>query len=67
MNNSQNNNAGAVADISEAADSKPHNYSSGVDIDERDRDLLQRQNELEELDSDTKTNWEMIKKLTVCG
>ncbi|KAJ2342321.1 hypothetical protein GGF43_005962 [Coemansia sp. RSA 2618] len=39
----------------------------GLEIDERDRDLLQRQRELEELDGNTKVNWEMIKKLTVCG
>ncbi|ORX71880.1 MFS general substrate transporter [Linderina pennispora] len=36
-------------------------------IDPRDQDLLDRQRELEELDSTSKVNWEMIKKLTVCG
>ncbi|KAJ2771082.1 hypothetical protein IWQ57_002371, partial [Coemansia nantahalensis] len=36
-------------------------------MDERDRDLLQRQRELENLDADSKVHWEMIKKLTVCG
>ncbi|KAJ1992334.1 hypothetical protein GGI25_002860 [Coemansia spiralis] len=57
----------SAADIVEA---KPHinNYGEdGIELDERDRDLLQRQRELEELDSNTKVNWEMIKKLTVCG
>ncbi|KAJ1724597.1 hypothetical protein LPJ61_005721 [Coemansia biformis] len=39
----------------------------GLEMDERDRDLLQRQRELEDLDADAKINWEMIKKLTVCG
>ncbi|KAJ1946910.1 hypothetical protein FBU59_001938 [Linderina macrospora] len=39
----------------------------GGGIDPRDQDLLDRQRELEELDSTTKVNWEMIKKLTVCG
>ncbi|KAJ2156454.1 hypothetical protein GGF46_005175 [Coemansia sp. RSA 552] len=39
----------------------------GLDMDERDRDLLARQRELEDLDDNTKVNWEMIKKLTVCG
>ncbi|KAJ2771797.1 hypothetical protein IWQ56_001644 [Coemansia nantahalensis] len=39
----------------------------GLPMDERDRDLLQRQRELENLDADSKMHWEMIKKLTVCG
>ncbi|KAJ1955831.1 hypothetical protein EC988_001669 [Linderina pennispora] len=39
----------------------------GGAIDPRDQDLLDRQRELEELDSTSKVNWEMIKKLTVCG
>ncbi|KAJ2744837.1 hypothetical protein GGI20_002646 [Coemansia sp. BCRC 34301] len=32
-----------------------------------DHELLQRQYELAQLDRSSKTNWEMIKKLTVCG
>ncbi|KAJ2454326.1 hypothetical protein EV183_001572 [Coemansia sp. RSA 2336] len=34
---------------------------------EPDQDFLQRQYELARLDQTTKVNWEMIKKLTVCG
>ncbi|KAJ2559959.1 hypothetical protein EV175_000072 [Coemansia sp. RSA 1933] len=69
MSNYQSN---GISDISEAE--KPHYAESpatavvvGAEIDERDRDLLRRQNELEELDNNSKVNWEMIKKLTVCG
>ncbi|KAJ1889183.1 hypothetical protein LPJ66_008174, partial [Kickxella alabastrina] len=57
-------NANSGSDIVEIE--KPQ-YQPNVDIDERDRDLLRRQQELEELDGETKLNWEMIKKLTVCG
>ncbi|KAJ2849383.1 hypothetical protein IWW36_002674 [Coemansia brasiliensis] len=57
----------SVADISEVQKQRINDMPEGLDIDERDRDLLNRQRELEELDSNTKVNWEMIKKLTVCG
>ncbi|KAI8325148.1 MFS general substrate transporter [Martensiomyces pterosporus] len=36
-------------------------------LNETDHKLLERQIALAELDHNTKTNWEMIKKLTVCG
>ncbi|KAJ1739250.1 hypothetical protein LPJ79_005095, partial [Coemansia sp. RSA 1821] len=57
----------SVADISEEQKQQISDLPEGLDMDERDRDLLNRQRELEELDSNTKVNWEMIKKLTVCG
>ncbi|KAJ2004785.1 hypothetical protein GGI04_001641 [Coemansia thaxteri] len=56
----------SAADIAEIEKSRFVD-AAGLDIDARDRDLLQRQRELEELDGTTKANWEMIKKLTVCG
>ncbi|KAJ2851595.1 hypothetical protein GGI22_005250, partial [Coemansia erecta] len=73
MSNYQSN---GIPDISEAekpryVDDAAKYYAGapagGVEIDERDRDLLRRQQELEELDNTSKVNWEMIKKLTVCG
>ncbi|KAJ1666743.1 hypothetical protein IW140_002334 [Coemansia sp. RSA 1813] len=79
MSNHQfNSNNNGIADISEAEkpryadDAAARHYAAttsagGVEMDERDRDLLRRQQELEELDSTSKPNWEMIKKLTVCG
>ncbi|KAJ2820882.1 hypothetical protein FBU31_005081, partial [Coemansia sp. 'formosensis'] len=63
-------NSSSAADISEIEKSRfvgDAGAISGLDMDMRDRELLQRQRELEDLDSSTKTNWEMIKKLTVCG
>ncbi|KAJ2366229.1 hypothetical protein H4S02_003643 [Coemansia sp. RSA 2611] len=59
-------NSSSAADITEV-EKRRMNDIPGLDIDERDRDLLQRQRELEDLDGNTKVNWEMIKKLTVCG
>ncbi|KAJ2310318.1 hypothetical protein IWW51_004034 [Coemansia sp. RSA 2702] len=59
-------NSSSAADITEV-EKRRMNDMPGLDIDERDRDLLQRQRELEDLDGNTKVNWEMIKKLTVCG
>ncbi|KAJ1924873.1 hypothetical protein LPJ71_000364 [Coemansia sp. S17] len=38
----------------------------GVQVD-ADQELLQRQYELAQLDRSSRANWEMIKKLTVCG
>ncbi|KAJ2080823.1 hypothetical protein H4R24_002786 [Coemansia sp. RSA 988] len=55
------------ADIAEIGKGRVSESPMGLDMDERDRDLLQRQRELEDLDDNTKVNWEMIKKLTVCG
>ncbi|KAJ2613048.1 hypothetical protein H4S08_002414 [Coemansia sp. RSA 1365] len=55
------------ADIAEISKDHVSALPIGLDMDERDRDLLQRQRELEDLDDNTKVNWEMIKKLTVCG
>ncbi|KAJ2329792.1 hypothetical protein GGI00_003857 [Coemansia sp. RSA 2681] len=65
-------NSSSAADISEIekvrfAGDAAANASDGLEMDMRDRELLQRQSELEDLDKSTKTNWEMIKKLTVCG
>ncbi|KAJ2702058.1 hypothetical protein H4R19_005383 [Coemansia spiralis] len=48
-------------------DVSPYGGVPALAMDERDRDLLQRQRELDELDADSKLHWEMIKKLTVCG
>ncbi|KAJ1850889.1 hypothetical protein LPJ76_006309, partial [Coemansia sp. RSA 638] len=59
-------NSSSAADITEVEKRRMSDVH-GLDIDERDRDLLQRQRELEDLDDNTKLNWEMIKKLTVCG
>ncbi|KAJ2884168.1 hypothetical protein H4R27_002284 [Coemansia aciculifera] len=59
-------NSSSAADISEIEKTRFVD-NAGLDIDKRDRELLQRQRELEDLDNTTKTNWEMIKKLTVCG
>ncbi|KAJ2325594.1 hypothetical protein GGH92_010420, partial [Coemansia sp. RSA 2673] len=56
----------SAADIAEIEKSRFVD-AAGLDIDARDRDLLQRQRELEELDGTTKANWDMIKKLTLCG
>ncbi|KAJ1933688.1 hypothetical protein EC988_009040, partial [Linderina pennispora] len=39
----------------------------GENMDAHDPDLEHRQRELAELDAATKVNWEMIKRLTVCG
>ncbi|KAJ1796957.1 hypothetical protein LPJ59_003435 [Coemansia sp. RSA 2399] len=73
MSNYQSN---EISDISEAGkpryvDDEAKHYAGasagGVEIDERDRDLLRRQQELEQLDNTSEVNWEMIKKLTVCG
>ncbi|KAI8325147.1 MFS general substrate transporter [Martensiomyces pterosporus] len=57
----------STADISEVEKTQMNPALADIEIDARDRDLLERQRELEDLDSNTKTNWEMIKKLTVCG
>ncbi|KAJ2151543.1 hypothetical protein J3F82_003273 [Coemansia sp. RSA 637] len=59
-------NSSSAVDITEVEKRRMSDVR-GLDIDERDRDLLQRQRELEDLDDSTKLNWEMIKKLTVCG
>ncbi|KAJ1780959.1 hypothetical protein LPJ62_006008, partial [Coemansia sp. RSA 2167] len=59
-------NSNSAVDITEVEKRRMSDVR-GLDIDERDRDLLQRQRELEDLDDSTKLNWEMIKKLTVCG
>ncbi|PIA15534.1 MFS general substrate transporter [Coemansia reversa NRRL 1564] len=59
--------SGNGADIAEISKDHVNDLPTGLDMDERDRDLLQRQRELEDLDDNTKVNWEMIKKLTVCG
>ncbi|KAJ2807206.1 hypothetical protein H4R20_001381 [Coemansia guatemalensis] len=61
----QNSHSGA--DIAEISKGRVSEDPTGLEMDERDRDLLQRQRELEDLDDNTKVNWEMIKKLTVCG
>ncbi|KAJ2258998.1 hypothetical protein GGI13_000238 [Coemansia sp. RSA 455] len=62
-------NSSSAADISEIEKARfvDDAAASGLDVDKRDLELLQRQRELEDLDNTTKTNWEMIKKLTVCG
>ncbi|KAJ2782810.1 hypothetical protein GGI15_002785 [Coemansia interrupta] len=59
-------NSNSAADITEMEKAR-FQIAPPAELDERDRDLLERQRELEELDSNTKLNWEMIKKLTVCG
>ncbi|KAJ2014822.1 hypothetical protein GGI06_003460 [Coemansia sp. S85] len=46
------------------ADNIAENGGAQVDA---DQELLQRQYELAQLDRTSKANWEMIKKLTVCG
>ncbi|KAJ2072969.1 hypothetical protein IW146_006633 [Coemansia sp. RSA 922] len=62
-------NSSSAADISEIEKARfvDDAAASGLNMDKRDLELLQRQRELEDLDNTTKTNWEMIKKLTVCG
>ncbi|KAJ1643296.1 hypothetical protein LPJ64_004916 [Coemansia asiatica] len=60
-------NSTSVADITEMEKAHLQKAPSVVELDQRDRDLLERQRQLEELDSNTRVNWEMIKKLTVCG
>ncbi|KAJ1882116.1 hypothetical protein H4R99_000837 [Coemansia sp. RSA 1722] len=60
-------NSTSAADITEMEKARLQKSPSITELDQRDRDLLERQRQLEELDSNTRFNWEMIKKLTVCG
>ncbi|KAJ2724768.1 hypothetical protein GGI07_001729 [Coemansia sp. Benny D115] len=60
-------NSSSAADIAEMEKAQFRLSTPEIAMDERDSDLLRRQRELEELDHATKLNWEMIKKLTVCG
>ncbi|KAJ1882129.1 hypothetical protein LPJ57_001157 [Coemansia sp. RSA 486] len=60
-------NSTSAADITEMEKARLQKSPSIAELDKRDVDLLERQRQLEELDSNTRFNWEMIKKLTVCG
>ncbi|KAJ1796028.1 Plasma membrane permease, mediates uptake of glycerophosphoinositol and glycerophosphocholine, partial [Coemansia sp. RSA 2599] len=60
-------NSNSVADIAEMEKAQLRKSPSVIEMDDRDKDLIERQRQLEELDGNTRVNWEMIKKLTVCG